>query len=100
MWSNLPDDVVRLIVQQYLAGLRARMALAALKRKTTKDVSRGVWLELENEEYGWWLIEVSEGLERGRFFFANNFERFSTYYETFKLALWNDGKVDRAAQSP
>ena len=71
-----------------------------LKSKTSQDVSRGVWLELENEEYGWWIQYVSEGLEKGRFYFANNLQTFSSYYETYKLTLWNNGMIDRSMEVP
>ena len=62
------------------------------------DMQTGVWLEHETPEYGWFLIEVPEGIEKGRFYFANNVETYTTYYETFKLTLWNEGVIDRSTE--
>ena len=62
------------------------------------DMQKGVWLEHETPEYGWFLTEVHEGIDKGRFYFANNVNTYTTYYETFKLTLWNEGVIDRSAE--
>ena len=79
--------------------------LAVLQSKTPNDVSKGVWLELENEEYGWWLIDVAAqqeltAIERGRVYFHNNLRTFSTSYQSYKLTLWNNGTVDQSIEVP
>ena len=90
-WDALPNEVQRTI----LSKRTHMMKWQALKGKTSQDVSKGVWLELENEEYGWWILFVSEGLTKGLFYFANNLETFSAHYDNFKLTLWNNGTIDR-----
>ena len=64
------------------------------------DMQTGVWLENETPEteYGWFLREVPGGIEKGRFYFANKTEIYTTYYATFKLALWNNGSIDRSTE--
>ena len=57
------------------------------------DMRSGVWLEHRNPEHGRYIVHVSEGLEKGRFFFENNMRLYTEYYNTFELKLWEDGKV-------
>jgi len=41
-----------------------------------------------NPEYGWWLQEMPEGIEKARIYFANNV-RTNTTYSRFQITLWN-----------
>eukprot|EP00966_Prymnesium_polylepis_P183146 4244189-Prymnesium_polylepis.1 len=64
------------------------------------DLSNGVWLEHEESEYGLNVDAVPEGLEKGRFYFANNHKMYEDYCSTYRLTLWNNGLVDRSAEKP
>ena len=89
--------------------------LAVLQSKTKEDVSTGVWLELENEEFGWWLQSLSGAvgaanaygsatemapLERGHYYFQNNLENFAAVYTHYKITLWNSGVIIRSVEMP
>lgn len=58
-----------------------------------RDMAIGVWLEHCNPEYGRYAVPVTDGLEKGWFFFENNKKLYTEYYDTFELVLWNDGDI-------